>query len=118
MNQAGVILDHVRKLARADGHVPDRELLERFSRHRDEAAFGTLVQRHRGMVMQVCRRVLHHWHDAEEGCQAAFVVLASKAGSRYWHESVGNWLYQVAYRLALRARATAVRRHKHENRST
>jgi hypothetical protein len=32
-------------------------------------------------------------------------VLARKAGRVRWHAEVGNWLYQVAYRTALRARA-------------
>ena len=39
------------------GHVPDADLLARFARDRDEAAFELLVWRHRRMVFDVCRRV-------------------------------------------------------------
>jgi DNA-directed RNA polymerase specialized sigma24 family protein len=38
-------------------------------------------------------------------------VLARKAGSERWQESIANWLYGVARRLALKARAAAARRH-------
>jgi RNA polymerase sigma factor (sigma-70 family) len=62
----------------------------------------------------VCRRVLHEEHDAEDVFQATFLILARKAGARDWKESIGNWLYQVAYRLAVRLRRQAGRRQKHE----
>jgi RNA polymerase sigma factor (sigma-70 family) len=54
--------------------------------------------------------VLRHEQDAEDAFQAAFLVLARKAGSIRQGEAVGGWLYQVAYRLALRARAVCDRR--------
>src|SRR5438105_936058 len=114
MNQAraSVILEHLRNWAavRSAEPTPDGELLRRFADEQDEAAFTTLVQRHGPMVLQVCRRWLRNWHDAEDVCQAVFLVLANKAGSRQWHASVASWLHKVAYHLALKARATAARR--------
>jgi RNA polymerase sigma factor (sigma-70 family) len=88
----------------------DADLLDRFVARRDEAAFELLVWRHERMVSGVCRRVLRHEHDADDACQAAFLTLACKAGSIGRRQAVGGWLYQVAYRIALRARNDAQRR--------
>ena len=91
-------------------------MLRRFAQEREEAAFATLVRRHGPMVLRACQRVLHNWHDAEDAFQAAFMVLARKAGSHHWDESVGTWLYLVAYRLALKIRAGRDRRLPHNTR--
>jgi RNA polymerase sigma factor (sigma-70 family) len=110
--QAAVLLQYVRRLAtdQSLAHLPDRDLLRRFAVGRDEQAFAALVRRHGAMVLNVGQRVLHNGHDAEDVFQATFLVLTRKAGSLRWHESVGNWLYQVAYRIARKARAAAARR--------
>ncbi|HZY87433.1 MAG TPA: sigma-70 family RNA polymerase sigma factor [Gemmataceae bacterium] len=95
--------------APAGGALSDAQLLERFTTARDEAAFETLLWRHGPMVLGTCRRVLRHPQDAEDAFQATFLVLARKAGAIGKRESVGSWLYKVAYRAALRARARAAR---------
>src|SRR5262245_41115173 len=57
---------HVRRLAVRDPHgATDRQLLDRFTLQRDEAAFAELVRRHGPMVLSACRRVLRHEQDAE-----------------------------------------------------
>ena len=66
------------------------------------------------MVLAVCRRVLGDDHAAEDAFQASFLVLARKAGSAGWHESIGSWLYQVTYRVAKKAKSDAARRQLHE----
>jgi RNA polymerase sigma factor (sigma-70 family) len=92
-----------------ENRLSDGELLERFVGVRDEAAFGAMVRRHGPMVLGVCRRVLRHHEDAEDAFQAAFLILARKAaGVR--RESLGSWLYTVAYHAALEARTTSRRR--------
>lgn len=94
--------------------LSDTQLLQRFAERGDQAAFAALVQRHGPLVLGVCRRVLQHDQDTEDAFQAAFVVLARKAGTISKHESLASWLYKVAYRIALRARGDKARRHAHE----
>src|SRR5262249_13660452 len=47
-------------------------------------------------------RVLHNRHDAEDIFQATFLALSRQAAARTWRPSLANWLYTVAYRLALK----------------
>jgi RNA polymerase sigma factor (sigma-70 family) len=92
----------------------DGQLLDCFLRTRQEAAFHALVKRHGPMVFGVCRRILGHTHDAEDAFQATFLVLVRKAATIQPREAVGNWLYGVACRTALKARALRARRSARE----
>ena len=92
----------------------DADLLGRFAASRDQAAFATLVRRHGPMVLSVCQRVTNHPQDAEDAFQAAFLVLARKAGALRSPGLLGNWLYGVAVRIAQRARRSAGRRRGRE----
>jgi RNA polymerase sigma factor (sigma-70 family) len=94
--------------------LPDGELVRRFAARQEETAFAALVRRHGPMVHGVCRRVLHNLHDAEDAFQATFLVLVRKAGVLRKPELLGNWLYGVAYRTALDAKAGASRRRRRE----
>ncbi|HZY87807.1 MAG TPA: RNA polymerase sigma factor, partial [Gemmataceae bacterium] len=89
------------------GGLSDAQLLERFVCGRDEAAFEVLVWRHGAMVLSVCRRLLRREHDAEDAFQATFLALVRKAAAIGKREALASWLYKVAYRVCLRARATA-----------
>jgi RNA polymerase sigma factor (sigma-70 family) len=105
----------VRSVAGADRlTVTDRELLHRFARENDQGAFAALVTRHTALVLGVCRRALPTVQDAEDACQATFLVLARKAGSTHWSASVANWLHATARKLAHNARVGAERRAKRE----
>jgi RNA polymerase sigma factor (sigma-70 family) len=99
---------------RVPAEATDAQLLERFLTSRDEAAFAVLVQRHGPMVLAVCRRLLHDAHEVEDAFQAVFLILVRKADSLDRRELLANWLYGVAYRVAVRARATRCRRGSRE----
>jgi RNA polymerase sigma factor (sigma-70 family) len=108
------VLRHLHHLLEPPGgERTDGELLGRFVATRDEASFAALVRRHGPMVLSVCRRMLQHVQDAEECFQVTFIVLARKA-AKVKRESVGSWLYAVAYRTSLEARAVNARRRARE----
>jgi RNA polymerase sigma factor (sigma-70 family) len=109
------VLDYLhRTLAPPDGGLTDGQLLARFVASRDEASFAALLRRHGPMVWRLCLRVLGHVQDAEDTFQATFLVLACKAATVLKRESVGSFLYGVAYRTVLKAKAIQARRRSRE----
>src|SRR5262249_16532867 len=74
------------------------------------AAFSALVARHGPMVLAVCRGVLDDPFAVEDAFQATFLILVKKAGAIRRQDLLGPWLFGVARRVALRARAQAARR--------
>ncbi|MBY0525019.1 MAG: RNA polymerase sigma factor [Gemmataceae bacterium] len=101
-------------LRRESASQTDGRLLDDFLIRHDQSAFERLVERHGPMVLGVCRRVLGDPHEAEDAFQATFLVLVRKGTSVVPRELVGNWLYGVAYRTALKARAGMLRRRTRE----
>jgi RNA polymerase sigma factor (sigma-70 family) len=114
--QFNKIIDYLYRTTRpSDGDITDGQLLARYTMNRDEAAFAALVRRHGPMVWRVCRRVLGSHYDAADAFQGCFLVLVRKAGSITATELLANWLYGVALRTALHARAAAAKRHVKES---
>jgi RNA polymerase sigma factor (sigma-70 family) len=111
---SSAVLQFIRGVAEDERlrNLPDPELLRRFPH--DRAAFNTLLRRHGPIVLDVCRSVLGNETDAEDAFQATFLILARKAHSIRKTKSLASWLYGVAYRTALKARAKAVTRRRHE----
>lgn len=110
------LLDCLRRvvLLRDGGGLSDGQLLTLFVKHHDADAFAALLNRHGPMVMGVCRRILRHQQDAEDAFQATFLIFARKARSVTAQDALAGWLYRVAYRTALEARARIVRRRAKE----
>src|SRR5580692_393923 len=101
------VLCHLYRMAGAERAVErtDAELLRDFLQHHEESAFSTLLQRHGGLVMRVCRRILPRRQDAEDAFQATFLTLVRHASTIRQTETVGSWLHRVAYRVAIKAGA-------------
>ncbi len=118
-HQLSKIVQTIRKaVLRTGAGLSDGQLLGYFIEERSEAAFTALVHRHGPLVWGVCRRILAHHQDAEDAFQATFLVLARKAASIQARTLLANWLYGVAHRTALKARAVAERRARREKQVT
>ena len=113
--QLGAAVQHLEHLVdgRSVAGMTEWQLLRRYLDRRDEVAFTAIVERHAPMVLGVCRRLLDDRGDVEDAFQATFLILARKGGTLREGDPVGHWLYGVARRVALRARA-ASRRRSHE----
>jgi RNA polymerase sigma-70 factor (ECF subfamily) len=104
----------------AAGGLADSVLLDRFAGRPEgpegQGAFAALVDRHGPMVLRVCRGFLGDADDADDAFQAVFLILARSAGSIRKKASLASWLFGVARRVALRARASRARRERTERR--
>jgi RNA polymerase sigma factor (sigma-70 family) len=116
ISQTSKILEHLRKVVlRHDApELTDGQLLEEYLSSRNEAALAALVRRHAPMVWGVCRRILRNYHDAEDAFQVTFLVLARRAAAVRPRNLVGNWLYGVAHRTALKAATTTAKKRARE----
>jgi RNA polymerase sigma factor (sigma-70 family) len=110
------VLQQISKLAvvQKGRSLSDAELLARFVAASDESAFVALVERHGAMVLGVCRRALRHAQDAEDACQATFLVLARKASSVRKRTALSGWLHRVACSICANVRRQRLRQCRHE----
>lgn len=112
MSVPPAVARHVRDLIdrqRLDA-LADHDLLTQYRETRDDRAFAALVRRHGPLVLGTCRRILNRAHDAEDACQATFLVLARKAGTVRGGAALAGWLHRVAVRAAGRLRRDLARR--------
>jgi RNA polymerase sigma factor (sigma-70 family) len=104
------------------GPASDHDLLMAYETTHGQAAFTELMRRYGPMVLRACRRVLGRGSDAEDACQATFVMLARKAGQLRRETvrplSLGGWLHRVAYRTAADVLTGKLRREAHERRAS
>src|SRR5262245_33946077 len=106
-SELGSVLRHLRRMIglRGVADSPDRELLDRFVQRADETAFEALLRRHGPLVHGVCRRMLSDPNDVDDAFQATFFIFVRKARGVARGDSVGSWLYRVAYHAAARVRS-------------
>jgi RNA polymerase sigma factor (sigma-70 family) len=119
MTARGATLGRIVRTAVKPARSPatDGDLLRQFAGG-DQDAFAVLVRRHTGLVLSVCRRALPIAQDAEDACQATFLILARKArGGGRWQPSIANWLFTTARRVAGHQRRAAARRARREGRA-
>jgi RNA polymerase sigma-70 factor, ECF subfamily len=85
-----------------DIRMTDEELMARVVAG-DQAAFGELVERHRGTVMRLAYGILRDAAEAEDIVQEAFARMWLKAST--WRPGSGNgvmpWLARIAINLAV-----------------
>ncbi|MGN6504420.1 MAG: RNA polymerase sigma factor [Tepidisphaeraceae bacterium] len=96
----------------AETSSSDGALLGRYATANDELAFAELLRRHGPMVSATARRL--HAPEADDIAQAAFLLLARKAGALASHPSVAGWLHETTRWCAANARRSAWRRERHE----
>jgi len=80
--------------------VSDHELVAR-AQGGDHAAFGQLVDEHRGAVFRAAMAVLGSPSEADEAAQDAFVAAYRQLGSFKGAASFKTWLLAIAWRRAL-----------------
>jgi RNA polymerase sigma factor (sigma-70 family) len=66
------------------------------------------------MVLGVCQRALKHAQDAEDACQATFLVFARKAGSLRKSASLSSWLHGIACRISANLKRQKARQRRRE----
>src|ERR671924_600552 len=89
--------------------MAEQGLLEA-ARRGDEAAFGGLVERHRGELHAHCYRMLGSVHDAEDALQEALLRAWRGLGRFEGRSSTRSWLYKIATNTCLDAIARRPKR--------
>lgn len=91
-------------MAKFINETTDANLLADFIGQRDEDAFAELIRRYERLVWSVCLRILRDRGDVEDAFQTTFLLLATKAKKIRKPESLSNWLYGTAWKVASRIR--------------
>ena len=89
--------------------MTDGEMVERV-RAGHTAAFGELVERHRGAVYRAALAALRDTAEAEDVTQDALVLAFRKIGQFRGEASVRTWMVTIGWRLALSRRRNPMHR--------
>jgi hypothetical protein len=66
-----------------------------FAERNSESAFAELVRRHINLAYSVALRFTGNSPDAQDVTQAAFIILAKKAGSLRDRTVLTGWIYET-----------------------
>src|SRR5688572_2100261 len=97
--------------------IDDAQLLHTYVGTGDEAAFATIVDRHKGLVYGSALRQTNNAALAEEISQAVFIVLARKAATLKPGTILSGWLFRATRFIACDAIKAEHRRVKREQAS-
>src|SRR5262249_5905791 len=92
------------------------QLLTEFARTQSEEAFAGIVRQYVDLVYSTARRMVGDAHLAEDVTQAAFMVLARKAGS-VTPGTLAGWLVNTTRLTAKQAIRSKLCREKHETKA-
>jgi RNA polymerase sigma factor (sigma-70 family) len=81
--------------------MSDHDLLQRYARAGDQAAFTELVARHLNLVYSAARRQVHPPQLAEDITQSVFLDLARRARDFPSGQPLAPWLHVVTRRTAI-----------------
>ncbi len=73
----------------------DAELLQRYVRENDQAAFADLVGRHLDWVFSAALRITRDAGAAEDVAQGVFLAVAQKAWRLAGHPQLIGWLFRA-----------------------
>ncbi|MBC7366707.1 MAG: sigma-70 family RNA polymerase sigma factor, partial [Undibacterium sp.] len=94
--------------------MSDHDLLQRYARTGDQAAFTELVARHLNLVYSAARRQVSPSQLAEDVTQSVFLDLARRARDFPSGQPLAPWLHVVTRRTAIDALRRESRRHARE----
>lgn len=96
-------LRHAQGRPESNLRMTDDELIEQV-RAGDAAAFGELVERHRGAVYRAALAALGNDADAEDIAQEALVLAFRRIHQFRGDANVRTWMVSIAWRLSLSRR--------------
>jgi RNA polymerase sigma factor (sigma-70 family) len=92
----------------------DSALLRQYAEEHSDEAFAALVERHVNLVYSVALRQVGQPRNAEEICQAVFIILARKAAQLRRSQALSSWLFQTTRLTANNFIRSELRRHRRE----
>jgi len=95
--------------------TPDSELLRRYAKEGDEAAFAEVVRRHTDLAYSAALRIVRDAALAQDVTQTVFTKLARMAGALGGYPTPIGWLHTTTRHTAINAVRAETRRRAREH---